>query len=102
MAAAKILSMQITGKKTPYDAVFSPQRHNLKASAMQFASHGLESVKGLSAGTMPGAVNCPHMGCRMVWNRYDKRWECPCHGSGFEINGKICAGPAQRSIPFID
>ncbi len=102
MAAAKILSMQITGKRTPYDAVFSPQRHHLKASALKFAGHGLESVKGLAGGTMPGAINCPHLGCRMVWNRYDKRWECPCHGSGFEINGKICAGPAQQSIPFID
>ena len=102
MAAAKILSAQITGRKTPYDGVFSPQRHHLKAAAGTLASHGLESVKGLSAGTIPGAVNCPHMGCRLVWNRYDKRWECPCHGSSFEINGKISAGPAQQSIPFID
>ncbi|MFT4004541.1 MAG: FAD-dependent oxidoreductase [Lacrimispora sp.] len=102
MVAAKILSTQITGKKTPYDGVFSPQRHNFRASAGTLASHGLQSVKGLSAGTMPGAVNCPHMGCRLIWNRYDKRWECPCHGSSFEINGKISSGPAQRSIPFID
>lgn len=102
MVAAKMLSTQITGKKTPYDAVFSPQRHHLRASAGRLVSHGLESVKGLSSGAMPGAVNCPHMGCRLTWNRYDKRWECPCHGSSFEINGKISAGPAQQNIPFID
>lgn len=102
MAAAKMLSAQITGKKTPYDGVFSPQRHNIRASAGTLASHSFQSVKGLSAGTMPGAVNCPHMGCRLIWNRYDKRWECPCHGSAFEINGKISPGPAQRNIPFID
>lgn len=102
MVAAKMLSMQITGKRTPYDAVFSPQRHHIKASALRFAEHGLESVKGLSAGVKPGAVNCPHMGCRLIWNQYDKRWECPCHGSSFEISGKISAGPAQQSLPFID
>lgn len=102
MVAAKMLSMQITGKRTPYDAVFSPQRHHIKASALRFAEHGLESVKGLSAGVKPGAVNCPHMGCSLIWNQYDKRWECPCHGSGFEISGKISAGPAQQSLPFID
>jgi glycine/D-amino acid oxidase-like deaminating enzyme len=102
MVAAKILSTQIVGRKTPYDVVFSPKRHHFKASAGTLVSHGMQSVKGLSAGTVPGAVNCPHMGCRLVWNRYDKRWECPCHGSSFEINGKISAGPAQQGIPFID
>ncbi|MEY8355896.1 FAD-dependent oxidoreductase [Lachnospiraceae bacterium 54-53] len=102
MAAAKILSTQITGRKSPYDAVFSPRRHHIRACAGTLASHGLQSVKGLSAGVMPGAVNCPHMGCRLCWNRYDKKWECPCHGSSFEINGKISSGPAQQNIPFID
>ncbi len=102
MAAAKILSTQITGKRTPYDAVFTPQRHHLRACAGRIIYHGLESVKGLSAGAVPGALNCPHMGCRLVWNRFDKRWECPCHGSSFEINGKISSGPAQQNVPFID
>lgn len=102
MVAAKILSTQITGRKSPYDAVFSPRRHHIRASVSTLAAHGLQSVKGLSAGAMPGGVNCPHMGCRLIWNRYDKRWECPCHGSSFEINGKISSGPAQQNIPFID
>lgn len=102
MVAAKILSAQITGKRTPYDEVFSPRRHHLKAAAGTLVSHGLQSVKGLTAGAMPGAVHCPHMGCRLIWNRFDKRWECPCHGSSFEINGKISVGPAQQDIPFID
>jgi len=96
------LSVQIAGKRTPYDRVFSPQRHHPAASAKKLVFHGMESVKGLSSGALPGAVNCPHMGCRLVWNRYDKRWECPCHGSSFEFNGKISSGPAQQSIPFID
>lgn len=102
MVAAKILSMQIMGKKTPYDGVFSPQRHHFKAAAKTSLSHGATSVQGLSKGVHRGAVHCPHLGCRLVWNRYDKRWECPCHGSSFEINGKISSGPAQQGIPFID
>ena len=102
MVAAQLLSAQIAGKRTPYDRVFSPQRHHPAASAKRMVFHGMESVKGLSSGALPGAVNCPHLGCRLVWNRYDKRWECPCHGSSFEFNGKISSGPAQQSIPFID
>lgn len=102
MVAAKMLSMQILGKKTPFDEVFTPRRHHIRAGAGTLVSHGLKSVKGLSGGVLKGAVNCPHLGCRLVWNRYDKRWECPCHGSSFEINGKISSNPAQQSIPFID
>ena len=102
MVAAKILSMQIIGKKTPYDQVFSPKRHHIRASAKTLLTHSVHSVKGLSGGVLKGSVNCPHLGCRLIWNRYDKRWECPCHGSSFEINGKISSNPAQRSIPFID
>lgn len=102
MAAAKIISIQITGRRTPYDRVFSPQRFHLRASVHSFLSHGRQSVRGLTAGAMPGALKCPHMGCRLIWNRYDKRWECPCHGSSFEFDGKISSGPAQQNIPFID
>lgn len=102
MVAAKILSMEIMGKKTPYDEVFNPARIRIRASAAKWVGHGMESAKGLVEGVLPGAVRCPHLGCRMVWNKFDKKWECPCHGSGFEINGKILSGPAQQNIPFID
>jgi glycine/D-amino acid oxidase-like deaminating enzyme len=102
MVAARIISAEILGRRTEFSEVFSPQRFRLRASAKELASHTVESVKGLSQGRIPGVVTCPHLGCRLTWNRADKRWECPCHGSSFEQNGKILSGPAQRNLPFID
>lgn len=41
---------------------------------------------------------CPHMGCSLLFNEYDITWDCPCHGSRFDIDGKIIEGPSCYSI----
>lgn len=102
MAAARMVTAQIMGRRTPYDEVFTPQRFRPKAAAATFLSHAGYSAAGLMSGAMPKVPRCPHLGCRLVYNRMDGRYECPCHGSQFEQNGKICVGPAQESLPFIN
>lgn len=102
MAAARMVTAQIMGRRTPYDEVFTPQRFRPKAAASTFLSHAGYSAAGLMSGAMPKVPRCPHLGCRLVYNRMDGRYECPCHGSQFEQNGKICVGPAQESLPFIN
>jgi len=37
---------------------------------------------------------CPHLGCRPKWNAADALFECPCHGSQFDLDGKVKRGPA--------
>lgn len=41
---------------------------------------------------------CPHMKCKLVFNKEEKSWDCPCHGSRFNIDGKVIEGPANYSI----
>ena len=47
---------------------------------------------------------CPHLGCRPIWNDRRKLFECPCHGSEFDLEGKVIKGPATRSMSrvFLD
>jgi glycine/D-amino acid oxidase-like deaminating enzyme/nitrite reductase/ring-hydroxylating ferredoxin subunit len=41
---------------------------------------------------------CPHMGCIVHWNNAEQSWDCPCHGSRFDVDGKIIEGPAFNDL----
>ena len=40
------------------------------------------------------AINCSHLGCSVNLNADKHRFECPCHGSIFDIAGNVIHGPA--------
>ena len=37
---------------------------------------------------------CPHLGCHVPFCESSGRFECPCHGSVFDIGGEWIEGPA--------
>lgn len=37
---------------------------------------------------------CTHLGCRPNWNPLRNLFECPCHGSEFDVEGTVKRGPA--------
>ena len=41
---------------------------------------------------------CTHLGCIPKWVDTNHRFECPCHGSKYELDGKYIEGPAPRSL----
>ncbi len=42
---------------------------------------------------------CPHLGCT-VESKTDG-FACPCHGSRFDLNGRLVRGPAARSLTVL-
>jgi cytochrome b6-f complex iron-sulfur subunit len=41
---------------------------------------------------------CPHLGCRIPFCESSGHFECPCHGSKYDIGGEWIEGPAPRGM----
>lgn len=43
---------------------------------------------------------CTHLGC--IVHATEWGFQCPCHGSKFNKDGKVTAGPAPRNLPWLE
>lgn len=41
---------------------------------------------------------CTHLGCVPMSSGDAKGWRCPCHGSQFDLSGRVTQGPAGRNL----
>lgn len=92
MTAAMLLTDLVQGKQNPYASVFDPSRSVLRP---QLALNAAEAVLNLLTPTAP---RCPHMGCALKYNPQEHSWDCPCHGSRFEENGRLIDNPSNDDL----
>ncbi len=92
MLSAMILCDLVRGKENRYSGVFSPSRTILRP---QLAANAAEAIVNLLT---PTVRRCTHLGCALKWNPDERTWDCPCHGSRFEENGKLIDNPATGDL----
>ena len=89
MLASLMLCDFVCGKQNEFSELFSPSRSILKP---QLFCNGFEALKNLLTFTKR---RCPHLGCALHWNKYEHSWDCACHGSRFDENGRVLDNPAN-------
>ena len=65
----------------------------IRRSGRAIAVHKQEdgTLRGLSA-------VCTHLACIVHWNNAERSWDCPCHGSRFDLDGNVIQGPAVKPL----
>jgi glycine/D-amino acid oxidase-like deaminating enzyme/nitrite reductase/ring-hydroxylating ferredoxin subunit len=48
------------------------------------------------------SLRCTHMGCLLRFNAAERSWDCPCHGSRFDVDGAVLEGPAVNPLELRD
>jgi glycine/D-amino acid oxidase-like deaminating enzyme/nitrite reductase/ring-hydroxylating ferredoxin subunit len=44
------------------------------------------------------SLRCTHLGCLLRFNAAETSWDCPCHGSRFDVDGRVLEGPAVQPL----
>lgn len=44
------------------------------------------------------STKCSHLGCMLHWNAEERTWDCPCHGSRFDYQGRKIETPAIKNL----
>lgn len=124
-ASAMILSDIISSKQNPWASLFDPGRikqaklkknkenvkNNLKKEKADFSEVKKGQAEVLDINKEKAAVYkdekgnvhalsavCTHMGCIVAFNNGEKTWDCPCHGSRFDVDGNVIHEPAAKNL----
>ena len=94
--AGHLIGGYLSRKPKEYDALAPGEAALLKIEGSNVAAYRDEA----------GAVHavsavCTHMGCLVGWNGTDRTWDCPCHGSRFDLAGEVIHGPAVEPLAAV-
>jgi glycine/D-amino acid oxidase-like deaminating enzyme/nitrite reductase/ring-hydroxylating ferredoxin subunit len=69
-----------------------------EAAILKIDGHNVAGYRDEAGALHAVSAVCPHMGCLVGWNETDRSWDCPCHGSRFEMTGEVIHGPAVKGL----
>ena len=92
MAAALMLTDQMDRELAD---IFYPHRPMAHPQALvNVATSAFNLLK-------PTVPRCSHLGCALKWNKSEQSWDCPCHGSRYDKDGKTLNEPAQKPLKHV-
>ncbi len=74
---------------------------NDSGGVIDYEGKKIAVYKDLNGQVSSYSAVCTHLGCIIGWDKTNKRWECPCHGSRYDTEGRVLRGPTKRNLPQI-
>lgn len=94
--AAHLVSGYLSRKLKSFDELAPGE-----AAIMKIDGKRVAAFRDDQGGMHAVSAVCSHMGCIVGWNETDRTWDCPCHGSRFELDGQVMHGPATRPLDSV-
>jgi len=73
-----------------------------EGKVIKYEGHTVALYKDEGGGLHVLSPVCPHLKCSVAWNSSERSWDCPCHGSRFDIEGNVITGPAGAPLEKIE
>lgn len=85
----KLLAISTPGSRIPVRGLTRPKVTYLVINeGPEIAEYAISSI-------------CTHFGCTVKWNAESNKFNCPCHGSQYDSQGRVVHGPAKRSLALL-
>jgi glycine/D-amino acid oxidase-like deaminating enzyme/nitrite reductase/ring-hydroxylating ferredoxin subunit len=82
-------------KIAPYD---ESKLNESEGKVMQDGANKVAAYKDEQGEIHVVSASCTHLGCIVNFNKAEKSWDCPCHGSRFTVDGEILNDPAIKKL----
>lgn len=69
-----------------------------EGAVVEAAGERVGAYRDAEGGLHAVSLVCTHLGCHVTWNPAERSWDCPCHGSRFDVDGAVLHGPALRPL----
>lgn len=90
--AAFIIKNLIINGHSKYEKLFDPKRKLYKKQLNKNIKNAIKHLLTFNQ------KRCTHLGCALRYNASEDTYECPCHGSKYDKNGKVLVGPALKDL----
>jgi Rieske Fe-S protein len=99
----KPIDQLANGEAIKFDAPITPNTAFIMANGGGDNAAGELAFGGFAVKDTKGkahvfAMNCSHLGCPIALNATAGSFDCPCHGSRYNLDGTVLHGPAAYPL----
>ena len=95
MISAMVIPDLLNKRSNKYTYLFDPKR---KFKISKYMNNIFSNIYAYSKMLLVKTPKCPHLGCHLIYDKKEKIWTCPCHGSKFSQDGQVIISPSNKNI----